>query len=149
MLFPQVRALRTDPVARGFVMTLFATLLLTGCRGGTEDAAPEESTGVPVAQDPGPVHVHGLGYDASIETLYIATHTGLFELAPDADKARRIGASHSSTRATTASASGSPPSLQEVSTTAHSTTRDTLSPRWPWPLALHSNGSAHRWDTRT
>ncbi len=49
------------------------------------------------AQDPGPVHVHGLGYDAKRDTLYIATHTGMFELLPNAEKARRIGDSYQDT----------------------------------------------------
>jgi hypothetical protein len=49
------------------------------------------------AQDPGPIHVHGLGYDQSTGTLYIATHRGLFELAPEATKASRVGESHQDT----------------------------------------------------
>ena len=85
-------------LARGSVAGILTTLLLTGCGGGAGDATREQFTGVPLeAQDPGPVHVHGLGYDDSTETLYIATHTGLFELAPVADKARRIGDSHQDT----------------------------------------------------
>jgi len=50
---------------------------VTGCGGADEEAAAEQFTGVPLeAQDPGPVHVHGLGYDAKRGILYIATHTG-------------------------------------------------------------------------
>jgi hypothetical protein len=75
-----------------------AALTLTGCGGGDGNAAPEQFTGVPLElQDPGPVHVHGLGYDRSSKTLYIATHTGMFELPPTARKARRIGDSHQDT----------------------------------------------------
>ena len=49
------------------------TVLLVGC-GGNEEAAPEEFIGVPLElQDPGPVHVHGLGYDLPREILYVAT----------------------------------------------------------------------------
>lgn len=74
-------------------------LLAAGCGGG--DEAPESAatfTGAPLElQDPGAVHVHGLGYDTAAGVLYIATHTGLFEL-PDGDsEPTRIGDSHQDT----------------------------------------------------
>ena len=73
-------------------LAIVLVLLLSGCGGGDEDAAPEQFTGVPLElQDPGPVHVHGLGYDTSSNILYIATHTGMFELPAGAAKAIRIG----------------------------------------------------------
>lgn len=73
-------------------------LLLVGCSGGNEEAAPEEFTGVPLElQDPGPVHVHGLGYDLRGKILYVATHTGMFELADGSAKATRIGDKHQDT----------------------------------------------------
>jgi len=72
-------------------------LLLAGC-GGEDSAAPEEFAGVPLeAQDPGPIHVHGLGYDTSAKVLYVATHTGMFELPDGAAKAKRIGDKHQDT----------------------------------------------------
>jgi hypothetical protein len=75
-----------------------ALLVLTGCGSADGDAAPAQFTGVPLeAQDPGPVHVHGLGYDAKRDVLFIATHTGMFELPSDAEKARRIGDSYQDT----------------------------------------------------
>lgn len=75
-------------------------LLLVGCGGGDEqaEAEPEAFSGVPLElQDPGPVHVHGLGYDGPRKTLYIATHTGMFELPDGAAKATRIGDSRQDT----------------------------------------------------
>ena len=73
-------------------------LLFVGCGGGEADATPETFTGVPLElQDPGPVHVHGFGYDAPNKILYIATHTGVFQLADGAAKASRIGDSHQDT----------------------------------------------------
>ncbi len=73
-------------------------LMVAGCGGGDEESAPEQFTGVPLeVQDPGPVHVHGLGFDIKQDILYIATHTGMFELLPDAEKARRIGDSYQDT----------------------------------------------------
>lgn len=37
------------------------------------------------------MHVHGLGIDPADGALFIATHTGLFRVAPDASKAERVG----------------------------------------------------------
>lgn len=39
----------------------------------------------------GPVHVHGLGVDPADDALFIATHTGLFRVAEDESKAKRVG----------------------------------------------------------
>lgn len=70
----------------------------SGCGGGNDEASPAQFTGASLElQDPGPVHVHGLGYDSETKTLYIATHTGLFELGSGSRKARRIGDSHQDT----------------------------------------------------
>ena len=41
-------------------------------------------------EDPGVVHVHGLGVDPADGTLYAATHLGLFRI-PDEGAARRVG----------------------------------------------------------
>lgn len=53
----------------------------------------------PAADDAGagPVHVHGLGLDPADGALFIATHTGLFRVAPDARRAARVGSSHQDT----------------------------------------------------
>ena len=47
----------------------------------SDDGGEPVFTGVPVT-DPGPVHVHALGLDPDDRSLYIATHTGLWRLAP-------------------------------------------------------------------
>jgi hypothetical protein len=60
--------------------------LVAGCGGSEQEAT---FTGVPF-EDPGPIHVHGLGLDAQTGTLYIATHTGLWQLPKDEAKARRV-----------------------------------------------------------
>lgn len=79
------------------------TLVLGGCGGGDEESAPAEVTGAPLElQDPGPVHVHGLGYDAGRKVLYVATHTGMFELLDGESRAARIGESHQDTMGFTA-----------------------------------------------
>jgi hypothetical protein len=41
--------------------------------------------------DPGPVHVHGLGIDPADGTLFIATHTGLYRVPPGQRSATRVG----------------------------------------------------------
>lgn len=47
--------------------------------------------------DPGPIHVHGLGVNPADGGLFIATHTGLYRLAPTAEKAERVGESSQDT----------------------------------------------------
>jgi photosystem II stability/assembly factor-like uncharacterized protein len=55
----------------------------------SSDMSEETFTGVPFT-DPGPIHVHGLGINPADESLFIATHTGLFRVGPDSRKAVRI-----------------------------------------------------------
>ena len=75
-----------------------SSLLLAGCGGSSEEAVPEQFTGAPLElQDPGAVHVHGIGYDTRDKTVYLATHTGMFELPDGAAKAKRVGESHQDT----------------------------------------------------
>jgi hypothetical protein len=40
---------------------------------------------------PAPGHVHALGLNPADDSLFIATHTGLYRLAPDAQRAERVG----------------------------------------------------------
>ena len=73
---------------RAGITVLLAVVFLAGC-GGNEEPKFE---GVPLEQqDPGPVHVHGLGIDPADGSLFIATHTGLFRVAPGKRKAERVG----------------------------------------------------------
>ncbi len=44
-----------------------------------------------IADDPGPIHVHGLGINARDGSLYIATHTGLWRTAAGETEAERVG----------------------------------------------------------
>lgn len=43
------------------------------------------------SEDPGPVHVHGLGVNPADGALFIATHTGLYRLDEGEGKAERVG----------------------------------------------------------
>lgn len=75
-----------------------AVALLAGCGGGDgkdEEGALEALT--LEQQDPGPVHVHGLGINPSDGALFIATHTGLYRVAPGKEKADRVGDSKQDT----------------------------------------------------
>jgi hypothetical protein len=54
-------------------IALLGVLVLAGC-GSDPPAAPLAK----VADDPGLIHVHGLGINPADGTLYAATHTGLF-----------------------------------------------------------------------
>ena len=45
----------------------------------------------PTTADPGPVHVHALGVDPADRSLFIATHTGLYRLEGDEQRAERVG----------------------------------------------------------
>jgi len=66
------------------VIGLLVVLVVAGCGGG-RPAAPDAQ----VADDPGLVHVHGLGINPRDDMLYAATHTGLFTVRDGA--ASRVG----------------------------------------------------------
>jgi hypothetical protein len=65
----------------------------TGACGGDDDPG----NGGPVVEDPGPVHVHGLGINPRDGALFIATHTGLFRASPSDSKAVRVGGRYQDT----------------------------------------------------
>lgn len=45
----------------------------------------------PAPEDPGPLHVHGLGVNSADGALFIATHTGLYRVADGRQTAERVG----------------------------------------------------------
>jgi photosystem II stability/assembly factor-like uncharacterized protein len=80
-----------------------ASAVLAGCGGGTPAEEPRGAFPAPTAEErpppaaeapapdaPDPVHVHGLGLEAD-GTLLIATHNGLFRLAPGGSRAEVVG----------------------------------------------------------
>jgi hypothetical protein len=69
----------------GMVSIGIAVGIAAGC-GGDEERQFTPFT----VQDPGPVHVHGLGINPADGALFIATHTGLWRVAPGAQKATRV-----------------------------------------------------------
>jgi len=67
-----------------------------GIVGGCGESSPGTAT-APAPEDPGPIHVHGLGVDPADGSLFIATHTGLFRAGPTESRARRVGDSYQDT----------------------------------------------------
>ena len=65
--------------------------MLAGCGGG--DPVAES----PVSEDPGAIHVHGLGINPGDGALFIATHTGMFRAAPGETTALRVSDSYQDT----------------------------------------------------
>jgi hypothetical protein len=90
-----VTDLQADGSNRGFYWTLglgalsilvAVTILWVG--GALGDEPSFRSLG---REDPGPIHVHGLGINPADGTLFIATHTGLYRVPKDQRRATRVG----------------------------------------------------------
>jgi hypothetical protein len=73
--------------ARWSVTALCAVLGLVPLACGGDDEAAKPG---PAIEDPGPVHVHGLGVNPADGALFIATHTGLFRAACGERRAKRV-----------------------------------------------------------
>jgi prolipoprotein diacylglyceryl transferase len=86
-------ALRRSALLHAFLVIVAAgsIVLAAGC-GGDEPAGGGQSGSAdrPVVEDPGPVHVHGLGINPKDGALFIATHTGLFRAAKGETEAKRV-----------------------------------------------------------
>lgn len=88
----------------GRTLALVLAAIALGACGGEE---PRVFEGAPeTAQDPGPIHVHGLGLDEETRTLFIATHTGLWRLPEGAASATRVGDRRQDTMGFTVGAPG-------------------------------------------
>ena len=73
------------------LIALLATgLLVVGCGGDSDDSGQAPSTDAPRVEDPGPIHVHGLGVNPEDGALFVATHTGLFRAGEGERKATRV-----------------------------------------------------------
>jgi photosystem II stability/assembly factor-like uncharacterized protein len=69
------------------VAALIAVAALVWRAGGDEQTPLQEFAN----EDPGPIHVHGLGVNPADRALFIATHTGLYRVAQDERQATRVG----------------------------------------------------------
>ncbi len=78
-----------------------AAALLTfasGCGGAEQEQAggPQQQT---IVDDPGPIHVHGLGVNPRDGALFIATHSGVFRAEEGEGKASRVAGRYQDTMA--------------------------------------------------
>src|SRR5215218_11172077 len=73
---PGSRPLVLGGLARRLAVALVILVVGAGCGGGDRATAPSQA----VAEDPGVVHVHGLGINPRDGALFAATHTGLFAI---------------------------------------------------------------------
>jgi photosystem II stability/assembly factor-like uncharacterized protein len=69
------------------VAAVIAGAALVWLAGGDEQTPLQEFAN----EDPGPIHVHGLGVNPADGALFIATHTGLYRVADDEQEAARVG----------------------------------------------------------
>jgi hypothetical protein len=69
-------------------LSIFAALTFLWVNGALGDEPRLRSL---AADDPGPIHVHGLGINPADGTLFIATHTGMYRVPPGAREATRVG----------------------------------------------------------
>lgn len=77
-------------VGRGCVLLMISAITFAACGDGSESADDDASRGIQASQDPGPIHVHGLGINPGDGALFIATHTGLFRAPEGVSKAERV-----------------------------------------------------------
>lgn len=74
--------------ARRTLTAVAVAMGLTGC--GEQDTGGAAGPNSPITEDPGPIHVHGLGVNPRDGALFIATHTGLFRSAPGERSSKRV-----------------------------------------------------------
>jgi hypothetical protein len=85
--------LRSQPLVLSPILGLVA--LAAGC--GDDEKSAELPDRGPEIFDPGPVHVHGLGINPADESLFIATHTGLFRAPVGEERATRVAGRYQDT----------------------------------------------------
>jgi photosystem II stability/assembly factor-like uncharacterized protein len=72
----------------GLLCVLFVSIGFAACGEGSATKAPEPQRDAGMGE---PVHIHGLGLSPQDGTLFVATHSGLFEAPPRSARLRRIG----------------------------------------------------------
>jgi hypothetical protein len=83
---------RHRAILKSAILAIVAFVLVS-CGGGQ---GPQTFTGI-APEDPGPIHVHGLGVDPDDRALFIATHTGLYRVERGETKAERVGEKYQDT----------------------------------------------------
>ena len=67
--------------------------VVAGCGDDDSDVAtpgPDAASTTPTVEDPGAIHVHGLGVNPKDDALFVATHTGLFRASEGDESAKRV-----------------------------------------------------------
>jgi len=72
------------------VVTGLAVALAAAACGGNDQKETTAAQQPAEVDDPGPVHVHGLGINPRDRALFIATHTGLFRAVEGGSRAERV-----------------------------------------------------------
>ena len=81
---------------RALALGLCVATLLAACGGDDDEPsngaarAPEAGDTSPKVEDPGAIHVHGLGVNPKDGALFVATHTGLFRAREGEQTAKRV-----------------------------------------------------------
>jgi photosystem II stability/assembly factor-like uncharacterized protein len=70
--------------------------MLLGC-GESEPTGELAGEPAGASEDPGPIHVHGLGVNPADGALFIATHTGLFRAPEGVSEAERVAGRYQDT----------------------------------------------------
>jgi hypothetical protein len=100
---PQPARSKERALSRWLLVLLALGLLAAAVLGGVlllrDDSGERVSVAdfVAAQDDPGPVHVHGLGINPADDALFIATHSGLYRAAEGDPKAKRVGESRQDT----------------------------------------------------
>jgi hypothetical protein len=100
---PQSARSKERTLSRWLLALLALGLLAAAILGGVlllrDDGGERASVAdfVAAREDPGPVHVHGLGINPADDALFIATHSGLYRAAEGDPKAKRVGESRQDT----------------------------------------------------
>lgn len=68
-------------------LSVVVALFISSCGAGSTKDKSQSSQD---PSDPGLIHIHGLGIDPADESLFIATHSGVWRLPPDSDEAARV-----------------------------------------------------------
>ncbi|MGH2949307.1 MAG: F510_1955 family glycosylhydrolase [Solirubrobacteraceae bacterium] len=84
--------MRRTPKLAAAVLAFLLAVGVTACGDDSSgQPAEQQPSEQPAGETESVHHIHGLGVDPNIGTLYVATHTGLFQASQGEQRMRRIG----------------------------------------------------------